>query len=297
MTDTDSGAEADAPGQRLDDRAVHEAASLLYGLRRSGDTIDRLPAEIRPRTFLDGYRIQDRLIELDGRPVGLVKVGCTTVETQHIMNLDEPIGGCLPAENVHQSGATIPLEGFHHPPLVECEFAMRLAIDIEPDRRFETIEDVKAVNDALAPALELVDGRYRSQLGIDGPSVVADNSMATAVVVGPAVEFVPGFCPVEPGSVMVRLVAASADGGGEESIAEGLGANVLGDPWRSLHWALRHLANRHRSIAAGTWVITGSCSGAPAAPLDRRLTAHFDGMGAVTVSIAATETGAAGDGS
>ncbi len=263
---------------------VAEAASLLLDARRTGRTITELPDELRPRVFADGYAIQDRLIDLDGRAIGLVKIGCTTVETQRIMDIDEPIGGCLPVDAVHRSGAVVPVGAFHHPPLIECEFAMRLGSDIDSGRQFETLAEAVAVVDAVAPALELVDGRYDSQLGIDGPSVVADNSMATAAVLGAPVALDDGFSPGRLAETAVRLLAAG-DGGDDELLAEGLGANVLGDPWRSFHWALGHLADRGRSIRAGTWVITGSCSGAPPAPLDRRLTARFAGLGDVSVTI------------
>lgn len=258
-----------------------EAAVLLLEARRTGRTIRALPDSVRPRSFAEGYRIQDRLLDLDGRAVGLVKIGCTTAKTQQIMNLDEPIAGCLPPDAIHQSDTTVAAEVFHHQPLIECEFAMRVGSDIDPSVRFDTVADAIAVADAVAPALELVDGRYDSQLGIDGPSVVADNSMATGVVLGRPVRL---HQDVDPGGLAhtaVRLVAAV-----DELLAEGVGSNVLGDPWRSFQWALGHLAWRRRPISAGTWIITGSCSGAPPAPLDRRLTASFDGLGDVSVTIA-----------
>ena len=274
-----------------------EAASILLAARRTGRTIPVLPEYVKPGTFAEGYRIQDQLLDLDGRAVALVKIGCTTAETQRIMNLDEPIAGCLPADAVHRSGAVLPVGDFHHPPLIECEFAMRLGSDLDPGRPVVSAADVIAMADAVAPALELVDGRYDHQLGIDGPSVVADNSMATAVVLGQPVALDGGFDPGRLAATTVRLtesdpdsgvgVGVDGDGSGDNVVTEGVGANVLGDPWRSFHWALGHLADRDRAVAAGTWVITGSCSGAPAAPLDRRLTARFDGLGAVSVTITA----------
>lgn len=266
------------------DEVVGAAASILLDARRTGRTVAALPEAVRPHTFAEGYRIQDRLLELDGRPLGLVKIGCTTAETQRIMNLDEPIAGCLAADSVHRSGAVLPVDDFHHPPLIECEFAMRLAVDFDPDHRFDSVADVVGMADAVAPAVELVDGRYDSQLGIDGPSVVADNSMATAAVIGLPVDVDDGFDPRQLAATSVRLVARAADGA-EEVVSEGAGANVLGDPWRSFHWALGHFSERGRRVAAGTWVITGSCSGAPVAPLDRRLIASFGGLGEVAVTI------------
>lgn len=267
-----------------------EAASILLRARRERRTIAALPDAVRPRSFTQGYTIQERLLELDGRPIGLVKIGCTTSETQRLMNLDEPIAGCLAADAVHRSGAVLWRGDFHHRPLIECEFAMRLAVDFDPGRRFDSVAEVVQMADAVAPALELVDGRFDRQLGIDGPSVVADNSMATAAVLGGPVELDAGIDPSQLAAAAVRLVAEDTVGGPEEIVAEGVGGNVLGDPWRSFHWALDHLGRRARSVPAGTWVITGSCSGAPVAPLDRRLTASFDVLGQVTVTISTRMT-------
>ncbi len=269
-----------------DEQRWDDAARLLLEARRTGTTIAALPPAVTPQSFADGYRIQDRLLALDGRDIGLIKIGCTTAETQRIMNLDEPIGGCLAAESVHAAGAVLAADSFHHQPLIECEFAMRLAADIAPTRSFPSSAEAMAMADAVAPALELVDGRFHDQLGIAGPSVVADNSMATAAVIGRAIELGDNFDPGHLAATTVTLAAVDPVDGSEQRLAQGVGANVLGDPWRSFHWALQHLAARGRTVAAGTWIITGSCAGAPVAPLDCRLLARFDGLGDVSVTIA-----------
>jgi 2-keto-4-pentenoate hydratase len=296
----------------LTDQQVQQAAEVLLERRRTGSTIAQLPSAVRPGSYDDAYRIQLALHGLIGEPVALLKVGCTAEVTQQLLDLDEPIGGRLVADQIHRSGVSIPVELFHHPPLIECEFAFRIAVGISATEPLIDDGTLRDRVDAVAPALELADGRYDQQLGIDGPSIVADNSMAAAVVLGDPISLdgdsgtegngVPGS---ELASVTVRLEAdlvadvqrepgptdnaatgaAAENDTGTETIAVGVGSEVLGDPWRSLLWVVRHEQRLRNDVDPGTWVITGSCAGAPPAPLDRRLTARFAGLGDVAVTI------------
>jgi len=212
----------------------------------------------------------------------MLKVGCTTPVTQKMLSVAEPIGGRLVAEQVYSSGASIPMSTFNHQPLIECEFAFRVAATLEADGVAVDMARLRTVVDAVAPAIELVDNRFDKQLGVDGPSIVADNSMATAVVLGRPRLLGTEIDGDSLASTTVRLCTDDDD---SESIANGIGAEVLGDPWVSLLWAIDHEKRLGGAIDAGTWVITGSCAGAPPVPLDQRLTARFPGLGEVSVTI------------
>jgi len=273
---------------RLSEEEVNEAAGMLLRARQDLTPVTASPEPIRPPTFDDGYRIQDRLHDLGGWPIPLLKVGCTTIETQRMLDIDEPIGGRLPSHLVHQSGAELALARFHHRPLIECEFAMRLGASVAADAELESIETVLALTDAVAPAIELVDGRYEAMIGHDGPSIVADNSMAAAVILGDAVTFDDSLSPLDLADIQVELVTEPADDSEVERIAAGVGREVLGNPINSLAWALRHELRRGRSVRAGTWVITGSCAGAPPAPLDQPVTVRFARLGSVSVIVSTT---------
>ncbi len=275
----------------MSDDQVKQAAATLATLRSAGSTISQLPANQRPTTFADAYRIQlalfDLVSESGPEAVGcpaMLKVGCTTPVTQQMLSVDEPIGGRLVAGQIFASGSSIPMSLFHHQPLIECEFAFRISADIDGDGGEIELKGLKAVVDAVAPALELVDNRFDQQLGMEGPSTVADNSMAAAVVLGAPRSLGPEVDGNDLASTTVRLAPSDA-GPDAAPVAEGVGSEVLGDPWLSLLWAVNHERRLRRPIAAGTWVITGSCAGAPPVPLDEPLTAQFPGLGEVSVTV------------
>ncbi len=160
-------------------------------------------------------------------------------------------------------------------PFLEGEFALRLACDVT-DADALSERDIRSMVDAVAPAIELVNTRFDNALGASGFSTVADNSAASAMVLGEAIE--------PPSDLSVLAVTMSADG---EELASGTGAAVLGDPYRSLLWVLGHEVSRGREVKAGTWAITGTCTGLVPCPPGETVTASFDVLGDVQVTVAA----------
>jgi len=247
---------------------VPHAAALLGEVRQTGRTIPELPDGLRPGSAEEAYAIQDAVVDSQGWDIGCLKVGCTSDVAQQALGIDEPIAGRL-AKTVMFTGSTaVPRSLFlHDTPYVECEFAMRLGRSIGVDDDVSEMAEVAEVVDALAPAIELVDSRFDQFFGVSGYSIVADNSAAAAVVIGQ---------PVAPDSVTdlaeigVKLLSE------DQALAAGTGAAVLGDPYRALRWVLGHERRRGRGVPAGTWVITGTCTGLVPLPQSGALTASFD---------------------
>ena len=72
-----------------------------------------------------------------------------------------------------------------------------------------------------------------------------------------------------------------------ETVAEGVGANALGDPLNVLEWTANHLSALGDGIKAGEVVSTGTCTGVtPIAP-GETLIADFGTLGCVEVRIIA----------
>ena len=253
--------------------AVH-AGALLLELRETGRTVPELPDGLRPASLEEAYAIQDELHRQGGWPVGVLKVGCTSEPAQKALAIDSPIAGIVPKHRVASSGARFSGDQFHHHPLLESEFALRVGTDIPADADPAAIIG-RELADAVAPAIELVGTRFDEPLGGSGFSKVADNSAAAAVVLGSAA----GAPPADLASVAVALRC------GDELLAEGNGGAVLGDPYLSFEWSLRHELSRGRGIAAGTWVITGTCTGLVPCPAGVLVTADFAGLGQVEVTV------------
>ena len=250
------------------------AAKLLLELRETGHTIPELPDGLRPGSFEEAYAIQDELRRQAGWAAEVIKVGCTSEFAQEALGIDGPVSGVVPPAMRFGTGDEIPRARFHHDPLLEGEFAIRLGADLEDVGQIG--DDSRSIADAVAPAVELIASRFDNVLGASGPSTVADNVANAAFVLGE---------PVDPPADLASL-AVSVRVGGEE-VAAGTGAAVLGDPYRSFAWALRHELEAGRPVAAGTWVTTGTCTGITPCTVGEEILASFDEIGDVAFRIVA----------
>ncbi|MEM7286685.1 MAG: hypothetical protein AAF480_10075 [Actinomycetota bacterium] len=239
------------------------AGALLLELRETMRTIPELPDGLRPATFEEAYAIQDELQRQGGWGTGALKVGCTSEFAQQALGIDSPVVGVVADSAVFPAGAEVARSSFHHDPLLEGEFALRLSVDVEDVAQLDA--DPRSLADAVAPSVELISSRFDGVLGASGPSTVADNVANGGLVLGPPVE-----PPADLASLNVTLTA-----GGDE-IAAGTGAAVLGDPYQAFVFALRHELARGRGVAAGTWVTTGTCTGISPCPVGIEVTASYD---------------------
>lgn len=235
-------------------------------------TIPELPDGLRPGSFEEAYAIQDELQRQGGWAIGALKVGCTSEFAQQALGIDSPVVGAVADSLVFQPGATIDRARFHHDPLLEGEFAVRLAVDIEDVGQL--VGDARTLADAVAPSVELISSRFDRVLGASGPSTVADNVANGGLVLADPVE-----PPPDLAALAVTLTAESGE------IASGTGAAVLGDPYQAFIFALRHELGRGRPIPAGTWVTTGTCTGISPCPIGAEVTATYDTLGTISFSV------------
>jgi 2-keto-4-pentenoate hydratase len=158
---------------------------------------------------------------------------------------------------------------------VESEFAFRFARDLPPRKTIYSRAEVLAAVAAVIPAIEVVGCRFEG--GFDDLGLVrliADMVANTAWVKGPE--------RVDWGKMDLRghSVRPHRDG---EAVAEGVGANALGDPLNVLEWTANHLSALGDGIKAGEVVSTETCTGVtPIAP-DETLAADFGAFGRVEV--------------
>lgn len=252
------------------------AGALLLELRETMRTIPELPDGLRPRDLDEAYAIQDALHVAGAWDVGALKVGCTSLAAQEALGVHEPIGGRVPTGALFGDGVTLPLADFHHQPLLECEFALRVAREIPSDTPADDLPPARTLVDAVAPAIELVDSRFHDMLGASGLSLVADNAVNAAVVLGK-----PVAVPEVPDLASIAVSARQ----GATVVADGDGSAVLGDPYLAVAWAVRHELGRGRGIPAGTWISTGTCTGLVRVPLGASVHASFGHIGEVAVTV------------
>lgn len=141
-------------------------------------------------------------------------------------------------------GDEVDLSRFIHPK-AEPEVAYRLCRDVDLD---DPLTDIESCVDAVAPAIEIIDSRYRD-FRFTYTDVVADNTSAAGYAIGP-------WRPLESvANRAVRLRTAAADSVGST-------AAILGDPVRALHALLDMCRRRRIPLKAGQVVLAGAATAA-----------------------------------
>lgn len=241
---------------------IEDAAMFLLHLRTQRSQVAGLPGELAPKTVEQAYDIQDATHKFAGWPLEVLKVGCTSEVAQQVLGIPHPIGGRIPSEGVFETGSTVPSSFLASEPLLECEIALR----------------VNAVGkvDAAAPAIELVNPRFLDTSKVAGASLIADNSAGCGVVVGEPV-------PIADAGDLSAIAMTLHDGNDE--IAAGSAQALADGAQGSVDWTLAHESSRGREIAAGTWIITGTCTGLTPTQFDRTYTATFSTLGSVSFKL------------
>jgi 2-keto-4-pentenoate hydratase len=233
----------------MDKTAIARAAELLWRTRRAESRIDALPPEIRPGTLEEGYAIQEAMLDIVGQPPIGWKIAATSAAGQKHIGVTEPLAGRLFRDFVQADGARRPIAR-NHMRVAEAEFAFRMARDLPPrGGDYDQSEVVDAVA-AMHLAIEVPDARYEAFDTIGAPSICADCAFHAWFVLGPEV---PGWRGLDLAKQPVRALKKDA------VVAEGSGANALGDPRIALTWIANHLNRRGLMLKAGEIVTTGTC--------------------------------------
>ena len=210
------------------------------------------------------YRIQRELLELRlarGERIVGSKLGFTSKAKMAQMGVSEIIVGRLTDAMQLADGADVELARFIHP-RIEPEIAFRLGRDVDRP-------DIAGCVDAVAPALEIIDSRYRD-FRFSLPDVIADNTSAAAFVVGQ-------WQPMT--DVADRAVRLVVDG---VAVETGSTAAILGSPLRALEQLVELAARYDIALRAGHVILAGAATAAVAFGA-ARVEAQVDGIGTASV--------------
>ena len=229
--------------------AITQAARLLWQTRLEERRIDALPPEIRPATLGEGYAIQEAMLEIVGQPAVGWKIAATSAAGQKHIGVTEPLAGRLFRDFVLTDGARRPTAR-NHMRVAEAEFAFKMARDLPPRGRDYTQDEVCDAVGAMYLAIEIPDARYDVFDTIGAPSICADCAFHAWFVLGREVaDWRDLDLPNQPVKAWK----------GDTVVAEGSGANALGDPRIALTWLANHLTKRGLGLKAGEIVTTGTC--------------------------------------
>jgi 2-keto-4-pentenoate hydratase len=251
---------------------LRRAAETLWRIRREERRIDHLPPELRPTTLAEGYDIQDAMVAVAGQPVAGWKIAATSPAGQKHIGVTEPLSGRLFRDFVLPDGAHRPAKTMHMR-VAEAEFAFKMAKTLPARGRDYSVDEACDAVAALHLAIEIPDARFEVFDTIGAPAIAADDAFADWFILGRAVPDWRGI-DLPNHRVLGRKNGAV--------VAEGTGANALGDPRIALTWLANHLARRNTPLEAGHVVTTGTCVKPVEIEAGDTVVADFGPLGTVT---------------
>jgi 2-keto-4-pentenoate hydratase len=261
----------------VNDAWFDEGARRLHAAWRDAKRIAHLPVEDRPLSRADGYRLQARLVSLiEDRPIGW-KIAATSVAGQQHIGVSGPLAGRILAARTHRDGVAVGI-GTNALRVAEAEFGFRMAraVDGVFGRDIEVARVIDSVG-ALIPAIELPDARLLDVPNAGDAQLIADLACAGPVIFG-------HDAPDTWRSLDLAAhdVSVLRDG---SIVANGRGANVLGDPRVALAWLATELVRHGHRLEAGDLVITGTCVVPVPVAEGHVITADFGALGAVSTRL------------
>jgi len=130
---------------------------------------------------------------------------------------------------------------------------------------------------ALHLAIEIPNSRYANFVTAGEGALIADFACACHVVLGEAVQQ-----PWRSLDLAAHQVSALVNG---VTVAQGQGANVLGDPRWALTWLANELIGHGRCLKAGDTVITGTCVVPVPVQEGDAVTVDFGNLGTLCVAL------------
>ena len=233
---------------------VAAAADFLAELRRMRGVAKALPEACRPGEASAAYAVQTALVERllapsQGHAVGY-KVACTNKLAQDLLRVDGPFCGRLLSPTVYTAPARLSAGDFVHR-ILEAEFAFEMAETVPAAAEPYTADSIAPFVAAILPAIEIVDWHYEDWTAAGALSLIADNAIHGAWIVG---EPYAAWRDLDLATHDVRLIV------NEQVTTQGNGAAVLGHPLNVLAWLANELPKFGGVLKAGERVSTGVCT-------------------------------------
>lgn len=248
-------------------RIVDEAARTATAIPQLTETLPDLSVE-------DAYAVQALSIarrRSRGERRAGVKMGLTSRAKMQQVGVSEVIWGRLTDAMRVEEGGDLARARYVHPRAEpEIAFIMRRALE----GRVTAAEALAAV-EAVAPAIEIIDSRYRD-FRFTLPDVVADNSSSSGFLVG-------GWHRADTDVGNLGLLI-EVDG---EAVQIGSSAAILGHPLRALVAAARLVAQAGERLEPGDIVLAGGATAAHPLGAGQYVRAEFEAIGSVSFTVVA----------
>lgn len=248
-----------------------EIASAIANARRTGEQCDLPWPDERPSVDA-AMEVQEAVFEAFGENNAGWKVGATNEGARKAFNIDIPFYGPMAVSGVLENGASMAKTSTVM--AVEPEYAFRMARDFPANGEAVNTETATDAVEACHIALEVIGRCVKSAGFQNGIGLTMDFAGNVAFVVG---DEIANWAEQD---LVNTKVLGQADG---ETINEGNGVPVMGDPINSLVWMAQTLADRGLSLKKGDWVSTGTCTVPVPAEAGKTISGTFGDFGTVSV--------------
>jgi 2-oxo-3-hexenedioate decarboxylase len=258
----------------MDSKDLEALAQRLHSARREASEVAPLTTDTPALTLGDAYAIQEAGIRMrlgEGERLVCLKMGLTSEAKRKQMSLDSPVYGVLTDRMQIADVGKLPLKGSIHPK-IEPEVAFKIAREL---RGNITLEQAADACSGVAPAMEILDSRYRGFKYFSLPDVVADNSSSFLFVVGAT------WHPLA-GLAIDRLKMTMSVNGDPKQTAES--SAISGHPLVSIVQLCQLLAQRDRALPAGSIVMAGAATVAEVLHAGDKIELVVDGLGSVSLT-------------
>lgn len=235
----------------MDQDLYQQAALQLLPAWLRFEALPGLDPLHRPSNRAQGYRTQQALFEATQDSSYGWKIAATSVAGQKHIGVSGPLAGRLLTSRRLATGAQVSLQG-NLMRVMEAEFAFLIKHDVlrSGATPLTTTEVMQAVQ-AMHLAIEIPNSRFTQFEQVGEASLIADFACAGHVVIGAEVT-----APWRDLALDKHKVQVFKQG---QWVADGIGANVLGDPRLALTWLANELLDQGMHLKQGDLVITGTC--------------------------------------
>ena len=257
-------------------KKIIQAAKILFDHKLNRTGLKQLDADCKPRNIEDAYLIQEELkinyLKLNDNICLGKKVGCTNIQAQQQVGINEPFYGNLFTRFSSENKITLKSKNFFQP-WVEPEIGIRIKKDINISKAPFNFNDINYLFDAMVCSIEIVDFRFThpiEKIGIN--NLISTNGASDFWIKGNDI------LQLDSVDLYDHPVALEIN---NEIVEEGNTKNVLNNPFNSALWLINLLAKKGEIMLKGQYISTGSCTKAVKIKNQQNIKADFGSLGTI----------------